>query len=80
MNLEADDLREAKDYPEEDGYYWVFRLNRDGEIDSVDKLEFIQLDEEYPSIWQGWENIQYEVEHDTYKYYWTKELKICATA
>lgn len=77
--LDGQFCRDCKDYPEEDGYYWVFRVDksRDGYfIDRVERLEFIQIDEEYPSQWQGWQDIQYEVENGIYDYVWTKELEL----
>lgn len=74
--LKSQSVRAANDYPEEDGYYWVFRLDKEGNIDKIERLEFIQIDEEYPSQWQGWQDIQYEVEHEIYEYYWTKELEL----
>lgn len=74
--LDSAFLREAKDYPEEDGTYWVFRLDKDENIDRVERLEFVKIDPEYPSQYEGWQDIQYEVEHDIYKYLWTKELTL----
>jgi len=74
--LESASVRAANDYPEEYGEYWVFRLDENDEIDRIEKLEFNPIDPEYPSQWEGWQDIQYEVEHEVFEYYWVKELKL----
>ena len=79
--LKYDEIRDITDYPEQDGYYFVFVVNDiTDEVESVKRTEFVQLDEEYPSMYQGWDGIQYEVENDVFKrlgkrVYWCEELK-----
>lgn len=67
------------DYPTEYGVYWVIRFNEESkEIESIEKVEFVPIDEEYPSIYDGWNDMQYEVEHprDHITYYWAERLEL----
>lgn len=77
--LDSASIRAITDYPAEDGEYWVIRYNDETEeIESIDKLEWIHIDEDYESMYDGWQDIQHEVEHPRphIYYYWTEELKL----
>lgn len=81
--LESASLKAANDYPDEYGEYWVIRYNEETEeIERIERLEFVPIDEEYPSMYDGWQDIQYEVENPgdllirNITYYWTKELTL----
>lgn len=74
--LESASVHAITDYPDRYGEYWVFRLDKDENIDRIEKLEFNPIDPEYPSQWEGWQDIQYEVEHGIYEYYWAEELRL----
>lgn len=66
-------------YPTVDGEYWVIRYNEQTEeIESIDKLEWVHIDEDYESMYDGWQDIQYEVEHprEGITYYWTEDLRL----
>lgn len=78
--IESDSLHDITDYPDEYGEYWVIRYDwTKEEIESIEKLEFNPIDEEYPSQYDGWQDIQYEVENPTclshIQFYWAKEIK-----
>lgn len=67
------------DYPTDTGEYWVFRFNEETEeIETIEKVEFVPIDDEYPSMYDGWNDMQYEVEHprDGITYYWTEDLRL----
>lgn len=83
MTIDHRDLREITDYPEREDTYCVFEVNdRTGEVIDVAMREYIAIDEEYPSMWQGWQDIQEYIEHPEIfgrshtKYYWAEELKV----
>ena len=77
--LKSASVRAITDYPEHDGEYWVIRFNEETEeIESIEKVEFIQIDEDYESMYDGWNDMQYEVEHprDHITYYWAERLEL----
>ena len=77
--LRCEFIHPITDYPTEYGHYWVIRFNEETEeIETIKKVEFVPIDDEYPSMYDGWNDMQYEVEHPRphIYYYWTEELKL----